>query len=141
MDADPHLSALLTASLRRGDFFFFIEGLYSGAGLSELEAERIGSAPSQYFPDYAYVSNPGAIGAWHAAAGLEWSRDELAFGLGTLLDVEEIASAVSGTASWAVDDTAVLKLKGIVPWGLERISEYDFSPYSWTVALSVEAYF
>ncbi len=140
-DADPRLSALLTASLRRGELFFYAEGLYSGAGLSGSEVERIRLAPSDALPAYAYVSGPGAIGAWHAAAGFEWSRGNLDFGLGALLSVEEIAGAVSGTASWAVDDTAVLKLEGILPWRGDRISEYDFFPFSWTVALSVEAYF
>jgi hypothetical protein len=140
-DADPHLSALATASLRRGDFFLYIEGLYSGAGLSTSEAQRIRLAPSEALPAYALVSAPGAIGAWHAAAGFEWSRGDLGFGLGALLDLEELAGGVSGSASWAVDDTAVLRLQGIVPWRLDRISEYDFFPYSWTVALSVEAYF
>ncbi len=141
VDTDPHLSALVSASLRRGDFFVYAEGLYSGAGLSSSEAERVRSAPSGALPAYAFVSAPGALGAWHAAAGFEWSRDDLAFGLGALTDVQGLAGAVSGTASWAVDDLAVLKLGGILPLRSGRICEYDFLPYSWTVALSVEVYF
>jgi len=141
VDDDPRLSALATASMRSGDFFFYVEGMYSEAGLSLSEAGRVAAAPAAVLPAYAYIANPGSIGAWHAAAGLEWSRDEWACGLGALWDVEETAGAASAAGSWAVDDMAVLRIKGMVPMRYEKISEYDFLPYGWTVSASVEVYF
>jgi len=140
-DADPHLSALATASFRIGDFFLYAEGLYSGAGLSMAEAERVRSAPVAVLPDFAFIVSPGSIGEWHAAMGFEWSRDEWAWGIGALWDIEETAGAVSATGSWAVDDTAVLRLRAAIPILSETISEYDFSPCGWSVSASVEVYF
>jgi hypothetical protein len=141
VDADPRLSALATASLRVGDFFIYAEGLYSGAGLSMAEAQRVSSAPAAVLPAYAFIASPGSVGEWHAAAGFEWSRDEWACGVGALWDIEETAGAVSSTGSWAVDDRAVLQLKGAIPMRGENISEYDFLPYGGTVSVSVEVYF
>ncbi len=141
IDVDPRLSALATASMRSGDFFFYLEGLYSEAGLSLSEADRVEAAPAAVLPAYAYIANPGSVGAWHAAAGLEWSRDEWACGLGALWDVEETAGAVSAAGSWAVDDVAVLRIRGMIPMRYQEISEYDFLPYDWTVSASVEVYF
>jgi hypothetical protein len=140
-DSDPHLSALATASFQIGDFFIYAEGLYSGAGLSMAEAERVSSAPAAVLPDYAFITSPGSVGKWHAAAGFEWSRDEWACGIGAILDIEETAGAVSATGSWAVDEMTVLRLRGAIPMRNEKVSEYDFLPYSWTVSASVEVYF
>jgi hypothetical protein len=140
-DAAARFSALLTASLRTGDFFLYAEGLFSAAALSIEGAQRVSSAPAADLPAYAFVTAPGAIGAWHAAVGLEWARDQWACGVGGILDIEETAGAVSVTASWAVDDMVVLRFKGLVPLRCEAISEYDFIPFSWTAGLSVEAYF
>jgi hypothetical protein len=140
-DADPHLSALANASFRIGDFFLYAEGLYSGAGLSTAEAERVRSAPAAVLPDYAFITSPGFIGEWHAAMGFEWSRDEWACGVGALWDIAETAGAVSATGSWAVDDMAVLQLKGVIPMRNENISEYDFLPYGWMVSATVAVYF
>ncbi|MCX6634565.1 MAG: hypothetical protein NT090_05695, partial [Acidobacteria bacterium] len=88
-DADPHLSALVTASFQIGDFFIYAEGLYSGAGLSMAEAQRVSSAPAAVLPAYAFITTPGSIGEWHAAAGFEWARGEWACGVGALWDIEE----------------------------------------------------
>jgi hypothetical protein len=140
-DADPHLATLATASFRLGDFFIYAEGLYSGAGFSTAEAERVNSAPTAALPAYAFVTSAGSIGKWHAAAGFEWSRDECACGVGALWDIEEAAGAVSATGSWAVDDTAVLRFKAAAPMRGETISEYDFLPYGWSLSASVEVYF
>ncbi len=140
-DADPHLSALATASFRIGDFFIYAEGLYSGAGLSLAEARLVSSAPAAVLPAYAFITSPGSIGEWHAAAGFEWSRNEWACGVGALWDIEETAGAASATGSWAVDDRAVLRLRGAIPMRNENISEYDFLPYGWSVSVSVEVYF
>jgi hypothetical protein len=140
-DADPRLSALATASLRIGDFFIYAEGLYSGAGLSTAEAQRVSTAPAAVLPAYAFITSPGSVGEWHAAAGFEWSRNEWTCGVGALWDIEETAGAASATGSWAVDDTAVLQLKGAIPMRSENISEYDLLPYGWTVSVSVEVYF
>jgi hypothetical protein len=141
VDDDPRWSALATASLRSGDFFFYAEGMYSDAGLSLSEAGRVDAAPVAVLPAYAFIVNPGSVGKWHAAAGIEWSLDEWACGLGALWDVEETAGALSATGSWAVDDTAVLRIQGVIPMRNEKISEYDFLPYGWMVSASVEAYF
>jgi hypothetical protein len=140
-DSDPHLSALATASFQIGDFFIYAEGLYSGAGLSMAEAERVSSAPAAVLPDYAFITSPGSVGKWHAAAGFEWSRDEWACGIGALWDIEETAGAVSVTGSWAVDEMTVLRLRGAIPMRNEKVSEYDFLPCGWSVSASVEVYF
>ena len=140
-DADPHLSALATASIRFGDFFLYAEGRYSGAGLSTAEAERVRSAPPAVLPRYAFIASPGSVGAWHAAAGCEWSRDEWTCGVGALWDIEESAGAVSAAGSWALDDAAVLRGRAAIPLRSTTISEYDFLPYRWLVSVSVEVYF
>lgn len=141
MDADPRFLALLTASIRLGDFFVYAEGLYGGAGLSGSEARRIGSAPSSQLPAYAFAMEPGAIGRWHAAAGFEWSPDDVSLALAALMDIEEVGGALCPTASWAIDAVTVLKLESIVPLGSVRVCEYDFLPYRWTVQISVEVFF
>jgi hypothetical protein len=137
----PMLSALATASFRTGDFFLYAEGLYAEAGFTEDEAERVRGAPPAVLPAYAFISNPGSVGKWHAAAGVEWARDEWTLGMAGLWDVEETAGAVSASASWAPDDAAVLRIKGVVPLRYQAISEYDFLPYGWTASASVEVYF
>ncbi len=141
MDEDPRFLALLTASVRTGDFFVYAEGLYSGAGLSVSEARRIHSAPASVLPAYAFVMNPGAIGKWHAAAGFEWSKDDLTLGLAALFDIEEAGAAVCPTAAWALDDMTVISVESIVSLGCVRTCEYDFLPYGWTIQMSVEVYF
>lgn len=140
-DTNSHLSALATASFRIGDFFLYAEGRYSDAGLSTAEAERVRSAPPAVLPSFAFIASPGSVGAWHAAAGVEWSRDEWACGVGALWDIEESAGAVSATGSWALDDATVIRGKAAIPLPSTTISEYDFLPYRWSVSLSVEVYF